>query len=135
MCRWIVEGCYVLDGLDHQNFDSYVYSFLPGPYSFLIKLRAKGCEMILDSRETLDVVDSATKAHHTVQEFRKETVYCENKPTKHWAANVMLCNNVQWLCNMSVFISWILHTKLWSILQVKSYYVEHQEFGLELGVV
>ena len=73
----------MLDGLDHQNFDSYVYSFLPGLYSFLIKLRAKGCEMILDSRETLDVVDSATKAHHTVQEFRKETVYCENKPTKH----------------------------------------------------
>ena len=47
----------------------------------------------------------------------------------------MLCNNVQWVCNMSVHISWISHTKLWSILQVKSFHVEHQEFGLELGVV
>ena len=68
--------------------------------------------------ETVDVVDSTTKAHHTVQEFRKENVYSEKKAMKHCAANVILCNNVQWLCNMSVFISWISHTKLWSILQV-----------------
>ena len=33
--------------------------------------------------ETLDVVDLVTKAHYTVQEFRKETFYCEKKPMKH----------------------------------------------------
>ena len=88
--------------------------------------------MIHDSRETVDVVDSTTKAHHTVQEFRKEKVYNEKKAMKHCAANVMPCSNVQWLCNMSVFILWISHTKLWSILQVQSFHLEHQEFGLEL---
>jgi hypothetical protein len=41
--------------------------------------------MIHDSRETVDVVDSTTKAHHTVQEFRKKKVYYEKKAMKHCA--------------------------------------------------
>lgn len=54
--------------------------------------------MIHDSRETVDVVDSTTKAHQTVQEFRKKKVYYEKKAMKHCAANVLHCNK----CTMAL---------------------------------